>query len=142
VKTSARTRARELVLQTLYAVECGADEPDERFASIIDDEELSDATVKYARDLLTLARQHADWADGQITELAANWELDRVAKIDRFILRLAMVELKYLVDVPMKVVLNEAIELAKKFSTPQSSSFVNGILDSFAKKQEQAESAD
>jgi N utilization substance protein B len=126
-----------LVLESLYAVECGAEEPDDKFIAIIDDEELPEATIKYARELLAVVRKNLVWADEQIVALAVNWEIDRIATIDKFILRMAMTELKFMVDVPVKVVLNEAIELAKKFSTPQSSSFVNGILDSFAKQLDQ-----
>ncbi len=122
------------MLESLYAVECGAGEPENDFIAIVDDEKLPETTIKYARELLAVVRKNVAWADEQIVALAANWEIDRIATIDKFILRMAMTELKFMVDVPVKVVMNEAIELAKKFSTPQSSSFVNGILDSFAKQ--------
>lgn len=129
---SARTRARELVLHALYAYVSAGLEPGENFEGVADVEDHPPrAAVKYARDLYALTREHLDWADETITSLARNWRLERIATIDRNILRLSLVELKYMVDVPVKVAINEAIELAKKYSTPQSSAFVNGILDSF-----------
>jgi len=65
--------------------------------------------------------------------LADNWKLERIALVDRLILRMAMTELREMADVPVKVVLNEAIELAKRYSTASSSAFVNGLLDAFIK---------
>ena len=65
--------------------------------------------------------------------MAANWDLERTASIDRIVLRMAIVELTEFQSVPVKVVLNESIELVKKYSTAKSSRFVNGILDHFAK---------
>ncbi|MFH1687040.1 MAG: transcription antitermination factor NusB [bacterium] len=139
----ARSRARELVLQAIYAWQQGQTEPGEGFEYISQEEELSEATLKYASDLYALVRQHLLWADEQIGALAHNWDLERVATIDRCILQLALVELRHMVDVPIKVVMNEAIEMAKKYSTPQSSAFVNGILDQFAKSDEnKVDSAD
>lgn len=132
---SARSRARELVLHALYAYVSAGSEPGENFEHIADVEDHpSRSAVKYARDLYAQTREHLEWADETITSLAHNWRLERIATIDRNILRLALVELKYMVDVPVKVVMNEAIELAKKYSTPQSSGFINGILDSFVNK--------
>lgn len=137
---SPRTQARELVLQALYAWECGEVEPAEDFSNIVEEDVPSEKALAYARDLFLMVRKHLAWADEQIEALAENWRLERIATIDRNIMRLTMVELQHMVDVPVKVAINEAIEMAKKFSTPQSSSFVNGILDSFAKKIGQADS--
>jgi len=67
--------------------------------------------------------------------LALNWRLERIAVIDQIVLRMAMTELRTMPDVPAKVVLNEAIELVKQYSTAESSAFVNGILDSFLKNE-------
>ena len=131
--TSPRHRARELVLQGLYAQEIGEIPPQEVVDKILVDEDLSEVTIEYARRLYEQVRLNSAWADSVITRLATNWDLDRIAVIDRIILRLAMTEIKESPDVPVKVVLNEAIELAKCFSTGESSSFINGVLDSFAK---------
>ncbi len=134
---SPRHRARELVLQGLYAQEIGEVSPEEVVDKVIVDDELSVETLKYARRLYEQVRLNSTWADEVITRLATNWDLERIAVVDRIILRLAMIEIKEAPDIPVKVVLNEAIELAKSFSTAESSSFINGVLDSFAKNPDQ-----
>lgn len=129
-----RRRARELVLQALYACEIGENDPEEVQLRIIADDALSARNLEFARGMFALVRQHQAWADAQITLLATNWDINRIAELDRIVLRMAIVELNHMPDTPVKVAINEAIELAKKFSTGESSSFINGILDSFAKK--------
>jgi N utilization substance protein B len=138
-KPSPRRLARELVLQSLYASESGEIQPDESFADIIKDHKLSEKNVLFARTLFSLTRQHSDWADNQIAKLAEHWDVNRIAAIDHTILRMALVELEHISDTPIKVVLNEAIELARKFSTSESPGFVNGILDGYVKKMEKTE---
>lgn len=133
---SSRHHAREIVLQALYALETNGQESDRVIDSVIAaDEDLKESGREYARLLFekTLAQQSAN--DEVIGRLARNWELGRIAMIDRIILRMAMAEMTEMVDVPVKVALNEAIELAKLYSTAQSAAFVNGILDSFVKEQ-------
>ncbi len=129
-----RRRARELVLQALYACEIGENDPDDIQRRIIADDSLSARNLEFARGMFTLVREHQAWADEQITALATNWDINRIAELDRIVLRMAIVELNHMPDTPVKVAINEAIELAKKFSTGESSSFINGILDTFAKK--------
>lgn len=140
MEQSPRHKARELALQGLYALESGQETESEITEHIIASDDLSEKTLKFARDLFTLVTANTQWADEQIARLAENWDLRRIATIDRTILRMALVELSKMPDVPVKVVINEAIELAKTFSTRQSFSFINGILDSFAKSMESAES--
>ncbi len=136
---SPRSLGREIALKALYAIEHGEVEPDSSFSNIMGNESIPPKSIKYARELLALVRRETEWADAQIERLAVNWEIERLAAIDRTIMRIAMVEIEHMVDVPVKVALNEAIELAKKFSSPQSSGFVNGILDNFVKGREKAE---
>ena len=130
---SPRRRARELTLQGLYAEETGQVPPEEIVDKVIVDESLSHGNLQFARTLFAEVRRNREWTNQTISRLATNWDLKRIALIDQIILRMAMTELKDMVDVPVKVVLNEAIELAKTFSTAESSSFINGILDSFIK---------
>ena len=73
--------------------------------------------------------ENIDFLDAEIVRLAENWDLDRIAVVDRIILRIALAEIHYMPDIPEKVAINEAIDLAKLYSTLDSSSFVNGILD-------------
>jgi len=136
VNDSPRRLARELVLKGLYAEDVSGIAAEDIIRSVVDDESLSEKTLGFAHQLFRLVLQHKEWADGHISALATNWDINRIANIDRNILRMAMVEIRDLPDTPVKVAINEAIELAKKFSTAESSSFINGILDKFARNFE------
>ncbi len=133
---SPRRRARELVLHGLYACEVSENDPRDVLKQIVKDDSLSGKNQDYAKALFTRCRELREWSDKQITELATNWKLERFAEIDRIILSMAMTEIKEMPDIPVRVVINEAIELAKKYSTAESASFINGILDTYVKKTE------
>ncbi len=133
---SPRRRTRELVLKGLYAHEIEELDPERIVEEVISDDTLSQKNLDFARGLFGLVRKHRAWADEQITSLAKNWDIKRIADVDRIILEIALVELREISDSPVKVVLNEAIELAKKYSTGDSSSFINGILDAYIRKAE------
>ncbi len=124
-----RTRARELALQALYML----DQRGAEVADYIDDfigNADHDANVRdYATKLIVGIRRNREEVDGRISTVAENWDLYRMAVIDRNILRVACFEMLHLDDIPPKVAINEAIDLAKKYSTEESGSFVNGILD-------------
>lgn len=135
---SSRHHAREFVLQAMYASEVGDADALENLERLIEASTLHAKHAEFARGLLKAAIDNSRDADGIIESLAEHWQLERIATVDRLILRLALTELKVLPDVPVKVVLNEAIELAKTFSTGQSSAFVNGILDQYVKQSEGA----
>jgi N utilization substance protein B len=127
---SRRTRGREVALQVLYQIDLNpAVDPaqTERFMQ----RRLSDAKlIAFARSLVEGVRAHQAEIDERISAVAENWRIDRMAVTDRTILRLGAFEILYLAsDVPRKVAINEALELAKRYSTAQSSRFVNGILD-------------
>ena len=96
-----------------------------------------DEAFDYARTLVEGTLGHLDEVNRLIAEQADNWRLERMPAVDRNILRLAVYELLYEEDIPKLVVVDEAIELAKKFSTDQSSRFVNGLLDGLLKRREQ-----
>ncbi len=133
VNNSPRHKARELVLKSLYALDCGTTDPDKSFREISDNVTLPERQLKFAQDLFAVCKEQVRWADEQISLLAKNWRIERINYIDRNILRMAMIELQFMPEAPAKVVINEAIELAKTFSTNESSAFVNGILDTFSK---------
>jgi N utilization substance protein B len=130
---TSRTEARRLVLQALYAAETGDGSDRDCLEGLLDDGKPDERSLQFARVLYDLTRRERSWADESISGLAHNWKLERIALIDQIILRMAMAEIREMPDTPVKVVLNEAIELAKRFSTAESSSFINGILDSFIK---------
>lgn len=131
--TRKRTLARELAVKLLYQYDVRARIEGMAFELDIDGfltESSGDPEVQqFARRLYTGALEMVESSDRLLSEVVDNWKPERIAAIDRAILRLAIFELVELSDVPPKVVINEAIELAKKFSTAQSGAFVNGILD-------------
>jgi N utilization substance protein B len=94
--------------------------------------ELDDAAKAFARELVDAAQDRAAKLDELITAASKNWRIDRMSRVDRNILRLGACELVAFRDVPVKVVINEAVELAKRFGTAESSAFVNGVLDRIA----------
>ena len=134
-----RTRAREIALQVLYQIEQNPaiDRGEVRLfinRRLRGDEKL----CAFAESLVTGVETLRTQIDRLITEAAENWRLDRMAAIDRNILRLGAYELLHCPDVPAKVAINEALELAKRYSTAQSSRFVNGVLDRLQTSRTQA----
>lgn len=125
-----RRKARVAVLQSLYAVELGGNNAVEAVKNIVKqvcDNDIE--AIKYSEKLLYNTVDNASEHDRMIQKHITNWEINRLATIDKLILRLAISELLFSDDVPTKVTINEAIELAKDFSTRKSGTFVNGILD-------------
>jgi N utilization substance protein B len=125
-----RSRGREVALQVLYQIEQNPGMAVGEVRQFIDRRLLADPKlVEFTLDLIAGVRQHQPRIDEMIKEVAENWRLDRMAAIDRNILRLGAYEMLFRTEVPAKVAINEALELAKRYSTAQSSRFVNGILD-------------
>jgi N utilization substance protein B len=124
-----RTRGREVALQVLYQIEQNPGVDRAQLDRFLVRRLSDDRLITFTRALIdgVLANQPA--LDAMISELAENWRIDRMAAIDRNILRLGAFELLHCADVPRSVAINEALELAKRYSTAQSSRFVNGILD-------------
>jgi N utilization substance protein B len=96
------------------------------------DLEIDDGAQAFARELVAAASAHGAQLDALIGAASKNWRIDRMSRVDRNILRLGACELVAFRDVPVKVVINEAVELAKRFGTAESSAFVNGVLDRIA----------
>ncbi|HCK99048.1 MAG TPA: transcription antitermination factor NusB [Candidatus Marinimicrobia bacterium] len=125
-----RRLAREVALQAIYAQELSGDNIKTVAADIIDkSEELSDDLKSFAGEIFKSATLHKKELDDYIKAKSENWDFDRIAIIDRLIIRMAISEFLYFEDIPPKVSISEAIEIAKKYSTDDSSAFVNGILD-------------
>jgi len=130
--SSLKRRAREAVIKVLYEMEM----------SDLETEEVRDRlrrtckkpeVLEFAMRLVDRTLEHLASIDDMIVEVAENWNIERMAAIDRNVLRLGTAEILYVDDVPEKVSINEAIEIAKKFSTENSGRFVNGILDKVAR---------
>ena len=128
-----RRRARELALQAIYAIEIAAN-PKATVISDIGKMEEDEEIVRFAVKLFETVLEHGESVDKEVMSVVENWDFERIALLDRLILRLALSELLYFEEIPPKVTINEAIDLAKKFSTAQSGRFVNGILDSLYQK--------
>jgi transcription antitermination factor NusB len=131
-----RTRSRELALQMLYQVDMRGDEVLADAARFFDREAPDEPDLHaFARLLLEGTLAERPRIDAIITGAAQNWDLRRMALVDRNILRMAVWEMLCADDIPAKVSINEAIELGKRFSTKQSGSFINGILDRIRREQ-------
>ena len=130
-----RRRARELALQLLYQFELTESSPEEMQVGFEEWRNSSESVREFADMLLrgTLAR--LDEIDEELVRQTTHWRLERLAAVDRNILRLAMYELIYETDIPHAVVIDEAIEIAKKFGAKDSGRFVNGVLDGFVKRR-------
>ncbi len=130
--SSRRTRARERALQALYQIDVAAEGIDEALAAFWKSFEPVEREVReLAEGLVRGVAEHRRSIDEAIEEASSHWRLDRMARVDRNVLRLAVYELQE-TDVPVKVVINEAIELGKKFGSESSGAFVNGVLDKVA----------
>jgi len=128
-----RTKARERAVQALYQIDVAATDLDEalsRFWKSFEpvEREVMDLAEALVRGVAGKRRE----IDEAIEAVSTNWRIDRMARVDRNVLRLAVHELLHRPDVPVKVVLNEAIELGKKFGSESSGAFINGVLDRIA----------
>jgi N utilization substance protein B len=127
-----RRKARELVLQVLYAFEISGEPIEAVLAEALDRQRPPSDVAEFTTLLVTKTVENLREIDELIAQKVRRWELSRIAVVDRNILRLAICELLHFEDIPQKVSINEAIELAKMYSTTESGRFVNGILDSVA----------
>jgi N utilization substance protein B len=126
---SVRRRAREIALQVLYQLDIDPQDPKKVVAFHWENFQPSEQAREFCLRLVEGVLQNQKEIDPLIEEKSENWTLKRMAVVDRNILRLAVFELRYCPDIPFKVTLNEAIELAKKFGADDSGAFINGILD-------------
>lgn len=124
-----RTKARECALQMLYQWDLTRAPMDEVASSFWRVRSGTEATKAMAERLARGAQAHATRLDGLIADAATNWRLDRIAAVDRNLLRVAAYELDMERDTPPSVVIDEAVEIAKRFGEADSPSFVNGVLD-------------
>jgi len=124
-----RTRSRELALQFLYMLDLRGAEFLDEAERFLAEEESDLSTRQFAFHLVRGTAEHRAEIDGVIREIAQNWDIERMAVIDRNVLRMATFELVHCPDIPPKVSINEAIELGKRYSTQNSGGFINGVLD-------------
>jgi N utilization substance protein B len=130
-----RTQARECALQILYQVDIRKDPVDKLFLDFWRENEAEAEISDFANSLVIGALKNLKEIDETISAYASNWKLSRMAVIDRNVLRQATYELLFCPDIPQKVSINEAVDLAKKFGDMESGKFVNGILDKISKEE-------
>lgn len=134
MQVDKRTRARELAMQALYQLDVQGPDLLELLSQFFIENETDGAVRKLAWDWTKGTWENLAQCDELIVDSTIKWQLSRLSLVDKNILRLAVYQLKFCPDVPAKVVINEAIELAKKFSSDKSAPFVNGVLDAVLKK--------
>lgn len=127
----SRRSAREWAVRILYAQEMSKDSLETVFDGILPGAP-ADANLQFCRALCRRVAEGQPQIDALITHAVEKWDLNRIAVLDHVILRLAIAELLFFDDIPFKVTINEAIELAKRYSTDQSGRFVNGVLDAIS----------
>jgi N utilization substance protein B len=130
-----RRKAREVVLQSLYAQAINGDDLDEVLSDQLSQADYDEEVREYVRRLANKVNEEKETLDVLIAERAENWEIGRIALIDKLILRMGLCELLHFPDIPYRVCMNESIELAKKYSSADAKRFVNGILDSVYKEK-------
>jgi N utilization substance protein B len=136
-KIHPRRIARESVLQALYAQQFSEDEPAIVLNRIMALYPEKKKNFKFISSLFQCVLDHMDWANDMIKSHLQNWEFDRVAQIDRVLLRMGICEIFYMDDIPPKVSISEMVEISKVYSTEESSGFINGILDAVYKEFQQ-----
>ena len=134
MQADRRTRARELAIQGLYQLDVQGPDLIERLDQFFAEEDCDEFVRELALVWTRGTWENLALCDQAIEESTIKWQFKRLAPVDKSILRLSVYQLKFCPDIPPKVVINEAIELAKKYSTDKSSAFVNGVLDAVLKK--------
>lgn len=137
-----RKKSRELALQILFQIEMNEGDPEENFNLFWQHFNPSDELKEFSQTIVKGVCEHREEIDTLIEKHSEHWRLKRMSIVDRNILRSAIFELIFCPDTPTKVILNEAIELSKKFSSEKSGSFVNGILDKASHQLDRSPSSD
>lgn len=131
---SSRRKARELAVQYLYCIDLNQEGFSEKgLKQFWSDHEAAEDIRSFAERLIRGTVTERANIDGMIQTYAENWSLDRIAVVDRNVLRLAVYEILKEKDIPLNVTINEAIEVARKFSSEESGTFINGLLDRIGK---------
>jgi N utilization substance protein B len=134
--TGKRRKGRELAMQMLFQADMGKQNPDEvrkTFWKARDEVEVD--TRGFAEDLFRVAKTREDEIDATIEKHSANWKLARMSSVDRNVLRMAVAELSGFPGTPAPIIINEALEIARRYSSPESINFLNGVLDAIARER-------
>ncbi|MEY2411764.1 MAG: transcription antitermination protein NusB [Acidobacteriaceae bacterium] len=132
-----RRKSRELALQMLFQADMGKQSAEDVRRTFWQERNSVGEDVQgFAEDIFRVANDRTSEIDGLIEQHAANWRMERMAAVDRNIMRAAVAELMGYPSTPRAVVINEALEIARKFSSPESVQFINGVLDSVGRELE------
>ncbi len=129
---SVRRKARIVALQALYEFDSVGHDPVAAVWRLVQEESLPEEVAVFAGEIVSGVMEHKDEIDNQLQKFAPNFPVEQISMIDRSVLRLAIFEITFDTKVPIKVAINEAVELAKTFGTKNSSRFVNGVLGSIS----------
>ncbi len=135
-----RRLARECAVEVLYRLDLVGDEPENTIAEILLRKNPSEEAETYLRRLIDAEQAHQQEVDAVLRQHLRRWRLERLTVLDRAILRLAAAEILYFDDVPPKVSINEAVEIAKKYGDDEAGKFVNGVLDGVFREAESSRS--
>tara|TARA_B100000945_G_scaffold276094_1_gene240481 strand:+ start:11379 stop:11804 length:426 start_codon:yes stop_codon:yes gene_type:complete len=133
IKNQTRRDAREGAMQALFAYQYTKDSSTEFLSKFLKSFPKNKINSHFISDLYLCVIKNSEWADNLIKKHLQNWELNRVALVDQVLLKMGACEIYFMDDIPPKVTISEMVEIAKVYSTDESSSFVNGILDSIFK---------
>ncbi|MBU0505106.1 MAG: transcription antitermination factor NusB [bacterium] len=128
-----RRKAREMALKAAFEIDFSGSTCDDVIENIASNQKLEDDVMSFMQELLEDLKIHSADIDKIVEKHSNNWKLSRMASVDRNILRLGVLEIMYKPDIPKNVTINEYLEIAKKYGTEDSSSFINGILDKINK---------
>ena len=126
----SRTTARRLAMQAVFQSEVSKEDIKRSLVNLFDEEKLTQEAKEFADRLANGIDSHRSEIDATIQKLSKNWSFDRISLVEKSILRLAIYEMTHEKDTPKAVVINEAIELAKRYSSEESAAFIHGILGS------------
>jgi transcription antitermination factor NusB len=124
-----RRKARELAIQVHFHLEFNPDDPITAFNLICDTFKFKESIRSFSKELVVGVYERRPDLDSLISQASRNWRLNRMPRLDKCILRLAVYEMLYMKDIPPKVSIDEAVEIGKKFGSEDSGSFINGVLD-------------
>jgi N utilization substance protein B len=133
-KKIGRRKCREMILQLLYAYEIRENDSEKILEDFFQNNSLEGKAKEFVTKLYLKVVSEKEKLDERIKPVLKNWDIRRIAVVDKNIIRLSLAEILYFPEVPLKVSIDEAVELAKKYGTKDSSKFVNGVLDAMAKE--------
>lgn len=129
-----RKIARESTMKIFYQMDLLEDYTEEIISKFTDDENLNDEEHLYLSDIIKGFSENRDEIDAIISKYSQGWKIERISKIDLAVMRIALTEIIYRKDIPLQVSINEALEICKKYSSEESSKFINGILGTYVRE--------